>query len=444
MSPSFRIPHSAIRILAIAAGVALTNAIPATLRAQGTLVIRGATIHTLAGADIPNGTVVMRDGRITAVGTSAAVPAGAKVIEAAGLHVYPGLFDAETELGLTEIDAIPVTNDMTELGEFNPQLIAATAVHPAGEHIPVSRANGITHVITAPLARAGGIGGQASLINLDGWTIEEMMVRPSVGFIVNWPLISITGGGGGGGGGFGGGGARNFTDAKKERDDQVKRLEGWLEDARRYDAAVKAGQIVPRDLKLEALSKVTRKELPLLIRADQERYIREAVEFAGKQDVKIVILHGSQAWKVRQLLAGKNIPVIIGPTQALPTGQDEGYDEEYGAAGMLFHAGVKFAIATFNSADSRTLPYEAGNAVGYGLPKEEALKAITLRPAEIYGVADKFGTVEVGKFGNLIVTDGDPLEYKTQFKHVIIAGRDVGPANKHLELYEKYRNRPKR
>ena len=432
---------------ALGVAVVLCTLHPAPCAGQGTLAIRGGTIHTLAGADIPNGTVVMQDGRIIAVGASVSVPSGAKVIEAAGLHVYPGIFDGETEIGLTEIDAIPVTNDMTELGEFNPQLIAATAVHPAGEHIPVARANGITHVIAAPLARAGGIGGQASLINLDGWTIEEMMVRPSVGFVFNWPLVTIAGGfggGGGGGGPGGGGGARNFTDAKKEHDDQVKRVEGWLEDARRYDAAVKGGQIVARDLKLEALSKVTRKELPLLVRADRDRYIKEAVEFAGKQDIRIVILHGNQAWKVAQLLAERNVPVIIGPTQALPTGQDEGYDEEYGAAAKLFQAGVKFAIATFNSADSRTLPYEAGNAVGYGLPKEEALKAITIRPAEIYGVADKFGTVEVGKFGNLIVTDGDPLEYQTQFRNVIIAGRDVGPMNKHLELYEKYKNRPKK
>ncbi len=413
------------------------------MRAQGTLVIRGGTVHSLAGPDLPNGTVVITDGRITAVGAAVAVPAGARVIEAAGLHVYPGMFDGETEIGLTEIDAIPVTNDMTELGEFNPQLIAATAVHPAGEHIPVTRANGVTHVITAPLARAGGIGGQASLINLDGWTVEEMMVRPSVGFVLNWPVITTSAGFGGGGPG-GRGGPRTYTDAKKEHDEQVTRLEGWLENARRYDAAVKGGQVVPRDLKLEALSKVTRKELPLLVRVDDERWIREAVAFAGAHDVKIVILHGNEAWKVRQLLAEKKIPVVLGPTQALPTGADEAYDEAYGAAGLLVQAGVKVAIATFNSADSRTLPYEAGNAVSYGLSREEALKAITLRPAEIYGVADRFGTVEPGKVANLIVTDGDPLEYQTQFRNIIIAGRDVGLDNKHLELYEKYRARPRR
>lgn len=439
---TFRIPHSAIRILALAALVTVRGA-PCV--AQGTLVIRGATIHTLAGPDIPNGTVVVTDGRITAVGPTAAAPAGAKVIEGAGLHVYPGIFDAETELGLVEIDAIPVTVDFSELGEFNPQLIAATAVHPAGEHIPVTRANGVTHVISAPRARAGGIGGQASLINLDGWTIDEMMVKPSVGFIFNWPTIQVGGGGfGGGGGGFGGGSARNYTDARKEHDEHVRRLEGWLEDARRYDAAVKGGQIVPRDLKLEALSKLTRKELPLLVRTDQARYIKEAIEFAGKHDIKIVIMHGNEAYKVRTELAQKNIPVILGPTQALPSGPDEGYDEANGAAGLLVKAGVKVAMASFNSADSRTLPYEVGNAVSYGLPRDEAFKAISLRPAEIYGVADRFGTVEVGKMGNLIVTTGDPLEYQTQFKNVIIAGRDVGLANKHLELYEKYRSRPKR
>lgn len=429
-------------ILAVPAVVTVLAVAPALPQDSGSLVIRGARIYTLAGAPIENGTVVIQNGRIVAVGPNAPVPADARVIDASGMQVYPGLFDAATQLGLTEIGAVDVTNDMTELGEFNPHLNAASAVHPASEHIPVARANGITHAVSAPQARAGGIGGQATLINLDGWTIEEMQVVPSVGMVMRWPTLST--------GGFGfffqqGGQAppRNFREARQRYDENVRKIEGWFEAARRYDAGIKAGERLPRDLKLEALAKVTRKELPLFVQADEERDIRNAVEFAEKQGLRILIASGNEAWKLRAMLAEKKIPVILGPTQALPNGQDEGYDEMYAAPGLLHQAGVKIAFGTFGSSDSRTLPYEVANSVSYGLPREEALRAITVNPAEILGVADKLGTVEVGKIANLIVTDGDPLEITTQFSHVIIAGRDVSLENRHEELYDKYRGRPR-
>ena len=408
------------------------------------VAVRGGTVHTLAGPVIENGTVVIQNGKITAVGAGVSVPADVTVVDAAGLHVYPGLFDAVTRLGLTEIGAVDVTADMQELGEFNPHLIAATAVHPASEHIPVTRVNGVTHAVSAPQPRPAGIGGQATLINLDGWTIEEMQVVPSVGFTLLWPRLAATGGFGGGGGGGGGGATapRPFREIKKQYDEQVRRLDGWIADARRYDAAVKAGERLPRDLKLEALARAARAELPLLIAVDTEREIRDAVAWAERQRVKIVILGGNEAYKVRTLLAEKHVPVILGPSQEVP-GTDAGYDERYAAPGLLKQAGVQFAIATFNSEDSRTLPYEAGSTVSFGLPAEDALKAITIYPAEILGVADRVGTIEVGKLANIIVTDGDPLEIRTQVKHVVIAGRDVSLDNKHLQLYTRYRGRPK-
>ena len=431
--------------LSMLGGTALAaqTAPPAPGAPAPAIAIRGGTIHSLAGPDVPNGTVVIRDGKIVAAGASVAVPEGAQVIDATGLHVYPGFFDAVSRLGLTEVDAVDVTNDMAELGEFNPHLLAASAVHPASEHIPVARAGGVTHAVAAPQARAAGIGGQATLIHLDGWTIEEMQIAPSVGFVLNWPRLG--GGGGFGGGGFGGGGApRPFREIRRQYEEQVRRLEGWLDAARRYDAAVKAQENVPRDLKLEALARATRGELPLLVSADLERDIRNAVEFAASHGLKIVILGGSQAHRVRTLLAEKGVPVILGPSQATPTTEDAGYDERYAAAGLLHQAGVRFAIATFNSADSRTLPFEAGSTVSFGLPRDEALKAVTLYPAQILGVADRLGTIEAGKLANLIVTDGDPLEIRTQIKHVIIAGRETSLENRHQALYDRYRARPRR
>ncbi len=404
------------------------------------LVVRGGTVHTLAGDSIINGSVAIQDGVITAVGVDVAVPADAEVLDVSGLHVYPGLFDAVSQLGLTEIGQVAVTQDMNELGEFNPHLLAAAAVHPASELIPVARADGITHATAAPQARPGGIGGQATVMHLDGWTIEEMQIEPSVGFVVAWPRLRA---GFGGFGGFFGQPQRSYRERKRQRDEQVRQLADWLESARRYDAAVKAGQTVSRDLKLEALARATRRELPLLVSVDDAQEIRDAVAFADSQQVRIVILGGAQAYQVDSLLAAKHVPVILGLTQSTPTSDDEGYDERYAAPGLLSRAGVQFAIATFDASDSRTLPYQAGSAVSFGLPREEAIKAITLYPAQILGVDDRLGTLEAGKLANLIVTDGDPLEITTHVRHVVIAGREVSLDNRQLELYSRYRARPR-
>lgn len=437
-----RTNHSLLNVAGVAYLAGLTSVFPVRLAAQddaSILAVRGGTVHTLTGPAIPNGTVVIRDGKIAAVGADVAVPAGATVITASGHHVYPGLFDALTRLGLSEIGAVDVTNDYLELGTFNPHLLGLTAVHPASELIPVARANGITHATAAPAARGGGIGGQASLVNLHGWTIEEMLVAPSVGMIVDWPNLST----------------REFDfstfsfrerpykEVKKEYDQRRDSLAAWLSAARQYVHAVEAGTEVERDLKLEALGKVTGGELPLLVTASSERQIRDALDFAEQHEVRIVILRGNEAYKVAELLVEKDVPVILGPVQALPTSENEPYDEQYAHAAKLHRAGVKFAISTFGASAARTLPYEAGTAVPYGLPRDEAIKAVTLYPAQILGVADRLGTIEVGKLANLIVTDADPLEIQTHVTHVVIGGREASLQNRHLELYEKYRARPK-
>lgn len=429
-----------LRTMVAIAALAGAAAGPLDGQQDEVLVIRGGTVHTLAGAPIPNGTVVIQDGRIAAVGANVSVPSGAIVIDASGQHVYPGLFDAITRLGLTEIGAVDVTNDRLELGTFNPHLLGATAVHPASEHIPVTRANGVTHAVAAPDARSGGIGGQGSLIHLDGWTIEEMLIEPSVGVMVDWPGIqlrefdfstrTVR--------------ERSYREAKRQYDERLDSLASWLAAARQYAHATQAGVAVRRDLKLETMARVVAGELPMLVTANSERELRDAITFADSQRVRIVILGGREAWKVRESLAEKRISVILGPSQQTPSGEYERYDEQYAQPGMLHEAGIRFAISTFNASASRTLPYEAGTAVPYGLPQEEALKAVTLYPAQILGVADRLGTIEQGKIANLIVTDGNPLEIRTQVINVIINGRDVGTANKHDDLYQRYRGRPVR
>ncbi len=404
-----------------------------------TIAIRGGTVHTLVGTPIENGAVVIENGLVTSVGASVTVPAGAQVIDAAGLHVYPGLFDAVTRLGLTEVGAVDVTNDYMELGDFNPHLLGMTAVHPASEHIPVARANGVTHTVAAPAARSGGIGGQGSLLHTDGWTVEEMLVTPSVGMIVSWPNLQTRG--------FDFATRtrteKTFREAKQEYDEKIEQLENWLDGARQYESAMAAGVDVDRDLKLEALVQVIDRSLPLLVYANSERAITDAIDFGERKNVRIVILQGREAWRVADKMAEADVPVILGPTQSLPNEEDYGYDQMYATPGQLYAAGVKFGIATFNASASRNLPYEAGSAVSYGLPQEEALKAITINSAEILGVGDRLGTIEPGKIANIIVTDGDPLEIQTQFVHLIVNGHVADKMNKHLELYEKYRARPR-
>jgi len=427
------------RILSSAAVVSALVAAPAI--GQETIAIRGAKITTMAGPVIESGTVVIQNGLITAVGADVPVPAGARVIDGSGLEVYPGMFDAVTQLGLTEIGAVDVTNDRMELGTFNPHLLGRTAVHPSSAHIPVARASGITHAVAAPDARSGGIGGQASLMHLNGWTIEEMLIDESVGFVVSWPSLR---GGGRRFGGFGrGGGGGNYEQQLERYDAAVDQLDEWITQSRQYDQAVKAGSDLPRDLRLEAMGRVISRDRPLLINASTVKQMRDAIAFAERNDVRIVLLRATEAYQMADELAAANVPLIIGPTQSMP--RDEiSYDQMYGMPGVLYDAGVKFALATFNASSSRTLPYEIGSAVSFGLPRDEALKAITINAAEIYGFGDQLGSIEEGKIANLVVTDGDLLEIATQVKFVIINGVDVGLDNKHLELYEKYRARPKR
>lgn len=441
------------RAAAVAAALGLTLALPpSTARAQdgaaGTYAITGATIHTVSGGTIEGGTVLLRDGRIAAVGADVDVPADAEVIDASGKHVYPGMVDAFSRLGLTEIGSVAATNDMSELGDFTPHLNAHTAIHPASEHIPVARANGITHALSAPGGGggfggggSGGIPGQATLIHLDGWTVEEMEIEESVGLVIQWPRIRTRS--------FNfqtfSQEERSFTEAKEEYDEAVAKLDDWLDAAKHYRQAMDAGSDrVDRDLQLEHVARVLDGGLPVIVVANDRRGVESAVEFSERHGLRMILAGGEAAGEVKETLAEKGIPVILGPTQRTPDDRDDPYDDPNTLPGELYAAGVEIAFATFNSSDSRTLPYEAANAVPFGLPKEAALEAITLSPARILGVDDRLGSVEVGKVGNLIVTDGDPLEIQTEIEHVFIKGMPVDLSNKHLELWEKYRNRPAR
>ncbi|MFZ0639448.1 MAG: amidohydrolase family protein [Candidatus Acidiferrales bacterium] len=422
-------------------------ALPAVAQApvSGVYAIKGAKIFTLAGAPIENGTVVIRDGKIAAVGANVAVPDGAQVIDASGLQVYPGMFDPITQIGLEEVSAVKATVDTEETGEFNPDVTAATAFNADSAHVDVTRAAGITEVLTVPgsLGGFGGggsvIGGNASAVNLGGWNINDMVIARHAAMELSWPSIST--------------GSFDLTtmsfrqlpfdEATKQYQKKVDGLSDLFDQARHYAQAMQSGaNDFPRDLKLEALVPVVQGKEPLLVVAFQARDIRNAVEFCQKQNIRMILAGANEAWKTIGLLKQDNVPVIIGPILAMPQSEDDPYDAAYALPGQLYAAGVKIAFGSFNTSMSRRLSQYAGTAVGYGLPQEEALKAVTVNAAQMLGLND-IGTIEPGKVANIVVTNGDLLELRTQVKYLFIQGQPTSLDNKQLELYERFSKRPK-
>jgi imidazolonepropionase-like amidohydrolase len=425
------------------------------LLAADSFVIRNITVHPVTSPDIANASVLVEDGKIVEVGVKVTVPKGAKVIDGKGLHVYPGMIDSATELGLGEIGSVRETSDTGELGDFNPQLHALVAINPASEHIPVVRANGITSAMALPFIPGGGGGrfggpppslitGQPAMIHLDGWTWEDMAVKKSTAVELVFPTINTGGGRRGGAEDSPFAPPRTpYADAKRAYDRRMRDLNAFFENARRYQISKAAGASgLKADLKYEAMIPVLEGKMPLMITAVRERAIHDAIAFGDKQKIRIVIAGGREFGKTLAELKAKNIPVIAGPTLALPLQEDDPYDSAFTLPGELYKAGVKFAFGSFGNQFSRNLPYQAGTAVAFGLPYEEALKAVTINAAEIWGVADQIGSIEKGKWADLMITDGDPLETKTQVKRLFIKGKDVDLANKHTRLYEKYMNRP--
>jgi imidazolonepropionase-like amidohydrolase len=393
--------------------------------------IVNATIHPITRPTIERGTIVIRGNKIENIGAGIQVPSGARTVDAAGAHVYPGFINARTTLGLNEPGPRGF-EDVNEMLDYNPQLRTRVAYHSESDSIPVARANGVTTVAVVP---GGGIfGGEVAVMNLDGWTWEEATLKPNAGIEFNFP--SIGGGGGRGGGGRGGaGGGATYDQAKKQRDDRLAEISRTLALARAYG---KGGSDKTKDLVLEALVPVVEGRLPLLVNVSGDANIRDAVAFAEREKVRIIIAGATDAHLVAPLLKEKNIPVIIGNVLTTPGREDAFHAVTYQTAGELAKAGVKIAFATSDAAYVRNLPFHAAMSIAWGLDRDEALKALTINAADILGIADRVGSLEAGKDANLFIASGDPLEVRSQVTRVVIQGRDVGLDNKHLALYQKY------
>lgn len=409
------------------------------------LVIEGGTIHTVSGESIANGRMVVAGGSIRtiepAVGTASRDglegfdPDQWRTIGVDGLHLYPGFISANTVLGLVEIQAVRATIDVQEPGPINPNARAEIAINPESELLPVARANGVLVALTAPLTDGSLIAGRSAVIQLDGWTWEDMLVRAPVGMHIAIPELGVPDGLE----------DQERRDFLEQRDARLELLRTSLQEARAYAQALAAGRIEEGDRRWEAMVPVFARELPVFAHVDELAEIRYALQLAEEFDFRTVIVGGADAWRIADQLAERDVPVILAGLHRPPLRRWEGYSTPSESPARLLAAGVKVAIAnpggTFAAAMERNLPYEAGEAVAWGLDADEALRMITLYPAQILGVDDRLGSLDVGKDATFIVTDGDPLDIRTRVLRAFVLGREIELSTRHTELNEKYSER---
>jgi imidazolonepropionase-like amidohydrolase len=411
---------------------------PSRVQETRATAIKGGKLLTITHGTIENGVVVMENGKITAVGPAAStqIPANARVLDATGMTVYPGLIDSESHLGLTEISAVPSTNDLVETSdEIMPHMHVADAFHAESELIPTARVNGITNAIVAP-ASQDTLPGQDSFIQLAGPSADEMLMVRDIAM----PL--------------------NFSGAQRRKMDwqtgkgtypttrmgMAAQLRQAFLDALDYQQKVadsekrkgeKGVQPVKRDLKLEAMLPYLEGKKPVVLAASEPSDLETAVKLANEFHLKFILNHVTHSRPVLDYIARLKAPVIVGPIYDFPK-DNERYDAVYSLPGELVKRGVKIAFASYDSHQVRNLPYAAGYAVAYGLPYDEAMKALTINAAEIWGLSDKLGSLDAGKIANVVVANGDPLDVKTDIKHVFINGQEIPLWDRQMELRDQY------
>ena len=409
------------------------------------LVFEGGTIHTVSGESIADGRMVVAGGKIRTIGPAAGAasrdgledfdPDQWRTIALEGQHLYPGFISANTVLGLVEIQAVRATLDVQEPGPINPNARAEIALNPESDLLPVARANGVLAALTAPLTDGRLIAGRSAVIRLDGWTSEDMLVRAPVGMHIAIPGLRVPDG-------LEGPERREFVEQRNER---LELLRTSLQEARAYAQARAAGRIEEGDRRWEAMIPVFARELPVFAHVDELAEIRYALQLAEAFDFRTVIVGGADAWRIADELADRNVPVILAGVHRPPLRRWEGYSTPSESPARLHAAGVKVAIAnaggTFVAALERNRPYEAGEAVAWGLDADEALRMITLYPAEILGVDDRLGSLDAGKDATFIVTDGDPLDIRTRVLRAFVLGREIDLSTRQTDLNDKYGER---
>ncbi|HST12009.1 MAG TPA: amidohydrolase family protein [Terriglobales bacterium] len=431
---------SSVGLILVTLSALLLLSIPAF--SQQAIALKGGKLLTVSHGVIDNGVLIMQGGKITALGTASSVkvPKDAKVIDVTGMTVYPGLIDSETSLGLTEISAEAMTNDRIELSdEIMPHMHVYDAFHAESELIPVTRINGVTNVIVAPDSQ-DTLPGQDSFVQLAGASATEMLQVRDIAMPLN----------------FTGAQRRNESFEKQKfpgtRMGMAAQLRQAFLDALDYQQkaadyekkkadAERDKKPLPttpkRDLKLEALLPYLQGKKPVVLAAEGPSDLETGVRLAQEFNLKIILNHVSHSRPMLDYIASLKVPVIVGPIYETPKDYER-FDAVYSLPAELQKRGVKIAFASFDAHNARNLPYQAGFAVGFGLPPEEALKAITLNAAEIWGVADQLGSLDPGKSANVVVANGDPLDVKTDVKHVFIAGEEIPLTSRQTRLRDEY------
>lgn len=437
-----------LRLACVSAIVFLLCGYPGPIHAD-TLLLTGATVHTVSGEVLSPGDVLVENDKIARVGSNLNAPSAMKV-DLSGLHIYPGMVALDTALGLTEIEAVHATADNSEVGDFTPDVESWIAVSPDSELIPVARANGIACFEPAP---AGGlVPGQSGLVLVEGWTTEQRTIKKPAALHVFWPAMELDVGARQGGRRGRGPRPRSLDEQAKERRAKVREVIDFFDEAKAYAKAKEAGgkgdtpapQKVPA---WEAMLPYVRSELPIMVHADEVRQIRSAVSWAVTNHYRMILAGGRDADLVAGLLASNNIPVVFTETYTQPVRDTESYDVHFGAPEVLHEAGVKVAFSVgpraFDASSVRNQPYSAAQAVAFGLPATEALKGLTLYPAQFMGIADRLGSIEPGKDATLFAADGDILDIRSQVKRMWVGGKEISLESRHTRLYQKYKNRPK-
>ncbi|GAB5409069.1 MAG: amidohydrolase family protein [Balneolaceae bacterium] len=387
--------------------------------------LTNAKIYTVTNGVIENGTIVISNGIIEAVGKNVSIPSDAEVIDYNGREIYPGMIDSGTQLGLSEIGSIAEANDFREFGDITPQMQALSAVNPNSEAIPVTRVSGVTTTLTFP--RGGVLPGTAATINLFGYTPDQMFAG-SKGVVMNFPNNR-----------------RRWRQTQEQADRAKEKALNSVNDA--WDKAeiyakVKDSPDARYYPEMEALAEVVNGEMMLYLEVNSAPDILSAIDWIQDRGYEKVVFTGvAEGWRVADELVKANISVIAGPVLSTPTRDSDGYTAPYANAGVMQKAGVKVALRTGDTENSRNLPYNAGFAATYGMGREEALKAITINAAEIMGIGDQVGSIEVGKKANLFVSTGDPFETATQIVDVYIDGYQIPMRSRQTDLYDEFLNR---
>jgi len=406
------------------------NAIPAP-KQDHPIALVGGTIHPVSSPAIAGGTIVFNNGSITAVGASVEIPANAERIDVSGKHIYPGFVDAYNTTGLVEISGGAAgTVDLTETGDLNPSVRAEVAFQPESEHIPVMRSRGVTVVNVSP--NGGLISGMTAAMMLEGWTWEDMTLHPSTGMIVNWPSMTYV--------------PSPFRRQTKEqwtkqRDGALTSLKELFDNARAYMVSKESGRSdLETDPGLEAMIPVLKGTVPVIVNAGTVGEIQAAMQFTADQHVRMILAGGEDAWRVAPLLKERDIPVIMRNIERAGR-RWESYDIVYGMPARFEAAGIRYCISGGDDMFGGWISHAAGHAAAFGLDRDAALRAVTLAPAQILGLADKVGSLETGKDADLFIADGDALEISTRIEQVYIQGRSVDMRDKHRRLYEKYKEK---